>query len=140
MDLILRDGYIYLVKNEVPANNRIEGRVITKYLKDPANTKLYFSLNDEPFKPLPSSILIIEKEDLKKPFLDLKIKAQTKEGTEVFHSDRLPITYTLVIGERLEDTYTRTITAILKRLDRMDKKVREAEEKLQNLEEVGELI
>ena len=140
MDIILRDGYIYLVKNEVSPNNRIEARIITKHLNNPENKVLSYSINDAPFKSLSGNILVLEESDLKKPYLDLKIKAQSKEGTEVFRSDRLPLTRTLVLGERLEDTYTRTITAVLKRLDWYDNRLREIEQRLTDLEEVGELI
>jgi hypothetical protein len=133
MQFILKDGYIYLVKNEAPANNKIEGTVVIKYVDDYENKKFLYSVNDKPYQPIKDEKVIIEKEELDKPYLDLKIKAQNKNGVEVFKTDELPITYSLVLGGSLEDSYTRTISAILRRLDFMEKRLRE-------IEEVGELI
>ena len=140
IDLILRNGYIYLVKNEVLANNKIEGRIITKHLKNPHDVTLYYSVNNGPFNAINRNHLVIERSEIKHPYLDLKIKAQSKEGTEVFRSDTLPLTNILVLGERLEDSYTETLKAILNRLDEIDERFRKVEQRLTDLEEVGELI
>lgn len=133
MQFILKDGYIYLVKNEVSPNNKVEGTVVIKYVDDHENKRFSYSVNDKPYKKLLNETIVIEKTDLDKPYLDLKIKASNKEGTEIFKTDRLPITYSLVIGGKIEDSYTQTMNMIMRRLNRV-------ELRLKQLEEVGELI
>lgn len=133
MQFILKDGYIYLVKNEVSPNNRVEGTVIVKYVDDFENKRFAYSVNDGPYKTIQNETIVIEKEELNKPYLDLKIKASNKEGTEVFKTDRLPITYSLVIGGKVEDSYPQTINVLMSRLNKV-------EQRIQDLEEVGELI
>ncbi len=147
INLILRDGYIYLVKNKILANNNIEANVITKYVDNFENKRFSYSFNDGPFHPIKDEKIIIKREDIKKPYLDLRIKT----GDEVFRSDRLPLTYSLVIGAPIEDVYEQTLNGIFKRLDRLDEKIinevlgleKEIDalrERITNLEEVGELI
>lgn len=133
MQFILRDGYIYLVKNEVSPNNRVEGTVVIKYVDDYENKRFSYSVNDGPYNPIKDEKIVIAKEELDKPYLDLKIKATNKQGTEVFKTDKLPITYSLVIGGKIEDSYTQTMNMIMRRLNRV-------ELRLKDLEEVGELI
>lgn len=133
MQFILKDGYIYLVKNEVSPNNRVEGTVVIKYIDDYENKKFSYSVNDGPYKPIKNERLYIDKEELNKPYLDLKIKASSKEGAEIFKTDRLPITYSLVIGGKIEDSYTQTMNMLMNRLNKV-------EQRLKDLEEVGELI
>ena len=133
MQFILKDGYIHLVKNEVRENNKIEGTVVIKYVDDYENKSFSYSINESPYKKITDEKIVIERKELDKPYLDLKIKASNKEGPEVFKSDRLPITYTLLIGGKLEDSYTQTMNMIFKRLEKIEQRVTE-------LEEVGDLI
>lgn len=133
MQLILKDNYIYVVKNEVSPNNRVEGTVVVKYVDDFENKRFSYSVNGASFKPIINETIIIEKEELDKPYLDLKIKASNKEGTEIFKSDRLPITYSLVIGGKVEDSYPQTMRVLMNKISELEKRVRD-------LEEVGELI
>jgi hypothetical protein len=133
MEFILKDGYIYLVKNETSENNRVEGTVVFEYVKDYRNKSFHYSVNGNAYQPIKNEKIIIEKSELDKPYLDLKIKASSKEGIEVFKSDKLPITYLLVIGGKVEDAYTNTLNMIMTRLTRL-------ENRLKDLEEVGELI
>jgi len=147
MQLVLKDGYIYLVKNKILANNKIEADVIVKYVDNFENKRFSYSFNDGPFHPIKDEKIIIKREDIKKPYLDLKIKA----GNEVFRSDRLPLTYSLVVGAPIEDAYEQTLNIIFKRLDKLDeritnevlgleKEIEALRERITNLEEVGELI
>ena len=147
MDLVLKDGYIYLVKNKILANNIIEANVIVKYVDNFENKRFSYSFNDGAFHPIKDEKIIIKREDIKKPYLDLKIKA----GNEVFRSDRLPLTYSLVVGAPIEDAYEQTLNMIFKRLDKLDerisnevlgleKQIDALRERITNLEEVGELI
>jgi hypothetical protein len=122
-----------LVKNEVSENNRVEGTVVLKYVEDYENKRFYYSVNDGIYKPIKNETIIIERAELDKPYLDLKVKASNKEGTQVFKTDKLPITYSLVIGGKLEDSYTQTINMLMKRLNKLEQRVTE-------LEEVGDLI
>ena len=147
MDLVLKDGYIYLVKNTISANNTIEANVIVKYVNNYENKRFSYSFNDGPFLPIKDEKIIIKKEDIKKPYLDLRIKA----GDEMFKTDRLPLTYSLVIGAPVEETYEQTLNVLFRRLDKQDKNILQYKEELlkeiealreriKNLEEVGELI
>ena len=147
MDLVLKDGYIYLVKNTISANNTIEANVIVKYVNNYENKRFSYSFNDGPFLPIKDEKIIIKKEDIKKPYLDLRIKA----GDEMFKTDRLPLTYSLVIGAPVEETYEQTLNVLFRRLDKQDKDILQYKEELlkemealreriKNLEEVGELI
>jgi hypothetical protein len=133
MDFILKDGYIYLVKNEVSPNNKIEGNVIIKYVDDYQNKSFSYSFNNNPYVPIKGEKIVIQKEELDKPYLDLKIKASNKEGTEIFKTDQLPITYSLVIGAKVEDSYPHTMNMIMNRLTSL-------EQRIKHLEEVGDLI
>jgi hypothetical protein len=133
MDFILRNGYIYLVKNEVSPNNKVEGNIITSFVKNPEDKTFSFSVNEGNYKPALGNKVIIETEELNKPYLDLKIKVSGPEGSQVYKTDRLPITLALVLGEKLEDSYTKTINAIFARLLKLEQRVKD-------LEEVGDLI
>jgi hypothetical protein len=147
MQLILKDGYIYLVKNKILANNNIEADVITKYVDNFENKRFSYSFNDGPFHPIKDEKIIIKREDIKKPYLDLRIKA----GDEIFKSDRLPLTYSLVIGAPVEEVYEQTLNAIFKQLTTVNEdlaleksalqnQIDALRERIKNLEEVGELI
>lgn len=147
MDLVLKDGYIYLVKNTVSANNNIEANVIVKYINNYENKRFSYSFNDGPFLPIKNERIVIKKEDIKKPYLDLRIKA----GDEMFKTDRLPLTYSLVIGAPVEEVYEQTLNTIFKRLttlkeemnlqkQELQNEMEALREKIKNLEEVGELI
>jgi hypothetical protein len=147
MDLVLKDSYIYLVKNKISANNNIEANVITKYVDNFENKRFSYSFNDGPFYPIKNEKIIIKREDIKKPYLDLRIKA----GDEMFKSDRLPLTYSLVIGAPVEEVYEQTLNAIFKQLTntneelalnvlKLQNQIDALRERITNLEEVGELI
>lgn len=133
MDFILRDGYIYLVKNEVSPNNKVEGNIITDFVKNPEDKTFSFSVNESNYKPVLGNKIVIEPEELKKPYLDLKIKVSGSDGVQIYKTDRLPITLALVVGQKLEDSYTKTINAIFSRLLQLEQRVKD-------LEEVGDLI
>ena len=147
MDLVLRDGYIYLVKNTISRNNTIEANVIIKYVDNFENKKFLYSVNDGPFKQIKNEKIVITKDELDKPYLDLKIKA----GNEIFKTDRLPLTYSLLIGAPIEEAYEQTLNTLFKRLttlkDEMNmqkqglqNEIQALRERIKNLEEVGELI
>lgn len=147
MDLVLRDGYIYLVKNTISRNNTIEANVIIKYVDNFENKKFLYSVNDGPFKQIKNEKIVITKDELDKPYLDLKIKA----GNEIFKTDRLPLTYSLLIGAPIEEAYEQTLNTLFKRLttlkDEMNlqkqslqNEIQALRERITNLEEVGELI
>ena len=147
MELVLRDGYIYLVKNKVSADNNIEADVVVKYIDNHQNRTYHYSINGGAFKPIRNLKLKIEREDLKGPYLDLRIKA----GDEIFKSDKLPLTYSLIVGAPIEDVYEQTINALFNRITNVNqrlmkkeaellKKIEELNKRIIDIEERGELL
>lgn len=146
MNFVLKDGYIYLVKNSVPANNKIEAKVVTEYISDP-NAKLSYSFNEGPFKPIKNKKIVIEKDEIKKPYLELRIKA----GGQIFKTDKLPLTYSLIVGAPIEDCYEETMNVLFKRVSNVVSEfkrvetnllneIKKLEEKIKELEEVGDIV
>lgn len=147
MQLVLRDGYIYLVKNKVSANNKIEADVIVKYVENHDTKRFSYSINDGPFKAIQNEKIIIDKSEIDKPYLDLRIKA----GNEIFKTDRLPLTYSLVIGAPIEETYEQTLNVLFKRISGLHSEmisqknellneINKLKERITQLEEVGDLL
>ena len=133
MDFVLKDGYIYLVKNQVLPNNKIEGNVIVNQVKNFTNKTFSYSINEKPYRPVVNNFLIIEREDLQKPYLELVIKASGDGGTELFKSDRIALTHAVIVGESVENSYPHIINTL-------NKKVAQLEQRVIDLEQVGDLI
>ena len=133
MDFVLKDGYIYLVKNQVLPNNKIEGNVIVNQVENFTNKTFSYSINEKPYRPVVNNFLIIEREDLQKPYLELVIKASGDGKTEIFKSDRIALTHAIIVGESVEDSYPHIINTL-------NRKVRQLEQRVTELEQVGDLI
>lgn len=144
MQFILKDGYIYLVKNEIPENNKFEGNVVIKYVDNFENKKFYFSVNNKKYRLIKNETIVFEDEDLAGPFIELTIKAVNKEEVNVFKSDRLPLTRSIIVGEKIEEVYPNAINGLNEHIEkvyeRLQKQVKRLEKRIQDLEEVGELI
>lgn len=144
MQFILKDGHIYLVKNEVSENNKFEGTVVIKYVDDYENKKFYYSVNGSKYRPIEDETIHFKKEVLQNPYLELTIKATSKEETLVFRTDKLPLTRTVIIGEKVEDVYPNMINGLNERIEKSEKKltklIQQLTQRVTELEEVGDLI
>lgn len=144
MQFILKDGYIYLVKNEVPENNKIEGTVVIKYVNDYENKKFYYAVNGEKFKLIKNETITISEEHRAKPFIELVVKAVGKEEVDIFKTDKLPLTRMVILGEKVEDVYPKSILGLREAIENLDKKyenlLKRLEQRVTELEEVGDLI
>jgi hypothetical protein len=144
MQFILKDGHIYLVKNEVSENNKFEGTVIIKYVDNFENKKFYYSINGSKYELIKNEVIYFTKEVLQNPYLELTIKATDKDETLVFRTDKLPLTRSIIIGEKVEDVYPNMINGINQRIEKTEKKltklIQELKQRVTELEEVGDLI
>jgi hypothetical protein len=144
MQFILKDAHIYLVKNEVSENNKFEGTVIIKYVDNFENKKFYYSINGSKYELIKNEVIHFKKEVLQNPYLELTIKATDKDETLVFRTDKLPLTRSIIIGEKVEDVYPNMINGINQRIEKTDKKltklIQELKQRVTELEEVGDLI
>lgn len=144
MQFILKDGYIYLVKNEIPENNKFEGNVVIKYVDNFENKKFYFSVNNKKYRPIVNETITLEDEDLAGPYIELIIKAVNKDEVDVFKSDRLPLTRSIIVGEKIEDVYPNAINGLNQHIEkvyeRLQDQVKRLEKRIKDLEEVGDLI
>jgi hypothetical protein len=122
MKFVLKDKFIHIVNSTGLVNNKLGAEVVTKYVDDYQRKVFRYRINDKPYVLLPSdNIIMFEDEDYKNGSVDLVIKTMDADGvTEYFKSDRIPVTFAVVFGKRIEDAYPEVIKHILERLDRMD--------------------
>jgi hypothetical protein len=144
MDFILKDGYIYLVKNEIPENNKFEGNVVLKYVDDYEHKKFYYSINHGKYHLIKDEIIRFTQDDLKGPYVEITVKAIGKDKTDVFKTDKLPLTRSLILGEKTEDVFPQAINGmnlhIEKVYESLLEKIKLLEKRVKDLEEVGDLI
>jgi len=121
MKFVLKDKFIHIVNSEGIANNKLEAEVVTKYVDDYQTKVFRYKINDKPYVLLDNNKIVFDKEDYKHGVVNLAIKTMDSEGnTEYFKADRIPVTFAVVFGKRIEDAYPEVIRHILERLDRMD--------------------
>ena len=130
MQFILKDGFIYIVNNTGIVNHNIEGDIIIKYVEDFENRKFEFSVNGNGFKPVVNERIIILKEELKKPYVDLVIRGIGKDDVKTYKVDKVPLTYAVIFGENIQNAYPEKIRALDEKTDRV---VEEVEEKLSQM-------
>jgi hypothetical protein len=120
MKFVLKDGFIHIVNSEGIANNKLEAEVVTKYVDD-YRTKRFYKVNNHPFKAITDNTIVFDREDYKHGFVQLAIKATDSEGnSEYYKADRIPVTFAVIFGKRIEDAYPEVIRHLLERMDRMD--------------------
>jgi hypothetical protein len=121
MKFVLKDKFIHIVNSEGIANNKLEAEVVTKYVDDYQRKVFRYKINDKPYVLLDNNKIVFDKEDYKHGVVNLAIKTMDSEGnTEYYKADRIPVTFAVIFGKRIEDAYPEIIKHILERLDRMD--------------------
>ena len=140
MKFILRDGHIHIVNNTGLANNNIEASVITDYVVDARNKNFEYSVNGLPFKKIEHGKILITRDELKKPYIDLVIHGIGKRGVDKFTVDRLPLTYALVFGERIDNAYPEKFHQLEAKIDRITKTIEDVLGYVEELEKKGRLL
>ncbi len=121
MKFVLKDGFIHIVNSEGIANNKLEAEVVTKYVDDYKRKVFRYKINNKAFELLKDNKIIFGEEDYKHGVVDLAIKVIDTDGnSEYFKADRIPVTFAVIFGKRIEDAYPEVIRYVLERLDRMD--------------------
>lgn len=112
MKFILKEKLIHIVDNHGLPNNNIEGEVYTPELED---YKLEYSINNKQYKPL-DKVLVINKEELNKPFIDITIRASKGKDVVFYKADKIPLSHAVMFGGTMEDRYPEVIKLLLKRM------------------------
>lgn len=140
MQFILRDGYIHIVNNTGLANNNIEASVVTKYVRDAKNKSFEYSVNGLPFKKIEHGKITIHKDELKKPYIDLVIQGISRAGVEAFKVERIPLTYAVILGERIDNAYPEKFHQLEAKIDRITETVKDVLSYVEELEKKGRLL
>ena len=109
---ILKENLIHIVDNHGLPNNNIEGDFDASELD---GYKLEYSVNGKEYKPLKEK-LIINKEELTKPSIDILVRGTKGKEVVYYKSDTVPLTHTIIFGGALEDKYPEVIKLLLKRM------------------------
>lgn len=120
MKFVLKDGFIHIVNSTGIANNKLEAEVVVKYVDHYKDTHFDYKINNNPYKPLTNNRILFTKDDYAQGVLSLTVRATRNGEFEYFTADRIPVTFAVVFGKRIEDAYPEVIRHILERLDRMD--------------------
>lgn len=121
MRFVLKDGFIHIVNSEGIANNKLEAEVVTKYVDDYKRKVFRYRINNKPFELLNDNKIVFDPEDYRQGIINLAIKVIDSEGnSEYFKADRIPVTFAVIFGKRIEDAYPEVIQHLLERMDRMD--------------------
>jgi hypothetical protein len=139
MRFILKDNHIFVVENHDLVYNKIEGDIIADNVFA-QNVKIQFSINGGLFKDVENNRIIIQKEELKEPYFELKVRALHKDMIELFVSDRIPLTHAILLGQPMEDTYPQIIRALLKETSRLDAQQKEIIKVLEYLDTKGDVL
>lgn len=112
MKFILKENIIHIVDNHGLPNNNIEGDFDASELE---GYKLEYSVNGKEYKPLKDK-LVINKEELKKPSVEIVVRGTKGKEVVYYKSDTVPLTHTIIFGGALEDKYPEVIKLLLKRM------------------------
>ena len=112
MTFVLKEKLIHIVDNHGLPNNNIEGEVDASELE---GYKLEYSINGKEYRPLLDK-LVINKEELKKPSIEITVRGIKDKEVVYYKSDTVPLTHTIVFGGALEDKYPEVIKLLLKRM------------------------
>lgn len=140
MQIILKDGYITILNNTGNVGSKIQADVVIKYVDGFEHSKFFYSINNEKYLPIEKEQITFTQEHLSKPYIDLKIKAETKAGTALFKSDRIPLTHAIVFGENIEDAYPEKIKAIEKEIQHLRKTSMKILDYIEEVEKRGRLL
>ena len=141
MKFVLKDGFIHIVNSQGIANNKLEAEVVTKYVDDYKRKVFRYKINDKPFVLLNDNKIVFDKDDYKHGMINLAIKTMDGEGnTEYFKADRIPVTFAVIFGKRIEDAYPQVIQHILERLDRMDVVLSNVIDAMEEVDKKGNLL
>lgn len=140
MQFILKDSYIHIVNNSGIANNNIEADVILEYVNDIKKKKFEYAVNGSPFKPIEDKKILIQKDELKKPYIDLEIRAIGPKGVQTFKAERTPLTYAVIFGKSIEEAYPAKIHQLEEKLDRFIKTAENILSYVEELEKKGRLL
>lgn len=121
MKFILKDKFIHIVNSTGLANNKVVAEVIIKYVDDFDKKVFRYKLNDGNYEVLQNNEIVFTPKDYEKGYVDLIIKATDADGVaEYYKSDRIPVTFAVVFGQRIDEAYPEIIRHLLERMDRMD--------------------
>lgn len=137
---ILKDGFIHILENTGLLGSKIEAEIVFKYVEDYENKKFSVSVNEGNFVPIKDGKFTIQKEDLNKPQIDIKIKATNDKGVEYFKTDKIPVTYAILFGKSVEDAYPEYLKALNKRLDRTDETLTQILDIMKAIDSKGSLF
>lgn len=140
MKFVLKDGFIHIVNSEGIANNKLEAEVVTKYVDDHKDKVFDYKINNGKFIPLKNNRIQFAPEDYKEGVVDLIIRATKDREAEHFTADRIPVTFSVVFGKRIEEAYPEVIRHILERLDRMDVVLTNVIDAMEEVDKKGNLL
>ncbi len=121
MKFVLKDSFIHIVNSEGIANNKLEAEVVTRYVDGYTTKRFHYQVNNRPYKAIKNNLIEFHREDYEHGFIHLAIKATDQHGhTEYFKADRIPVTFAVIFGKRIEEAYPEVLRHLLERMDRMD--------------------
>jgi hypothetical protein len=65
--------------------------------------------------------IVFLREDYEHGVVNLAIKATDSQGnSQYFKADRIPVTFAVIFGKRIEEAYPEVLRHLLERMDRLD--------------------
>ncbi len=121
MKFVLKDSFIHIVNSEGLANNKLEAEVVTKYVDGYHGKRFHYKINNKPFEPVRDNKIVFLREDYEHGVVNLAIKATDSQGnSQYFKADRIPVTFAVIFGKRIEEAYPEVLRHLLERMDRLD--------------------
>lgn len=140
MKLILKDKFIHIVNSTGTANNKVVAEVVTQYVDGHQDKLFEYKVNKKEYRPIENSEIVFTPDDYEKGYVDLIIRVREGEDFEYFKSDRIPVTFAVVFGDRIEEAYPEVLRHLLTRMDRMDVVLTNIIDAMEEVDKKGELL
>lgn len=140
MKFILKDGFIHIVNSTGMANNKVVAEVVTQYVDDFANKLFEYKVNDKSYQTLVDNRIEFTKKDYEQGYVDLMIRAIHDGNIEYYKSDRIPVTFAVVFGNRIDEAYPEVIRHLLDRMDRIDVVLTNVIDAMEEVDKKGNLL
>jgi hypothetical protein len=140
MKFILKDKFIHIVNSTGTANHKVVAQVVTNYVDNDTNKIFEYKLNGEDYKRIVNSQITFKPKDYDKGYVDLIIRARKDDEFEYYRADRIPVTFAVVFGDRIDEAYPEVLRHLLARMDRMDVVLTNIIDAMEEVDKKGDLF
>jgi hypothetical protein len=140
MKFILKDKHIFVVENQDLVYNIIEGDVILDEAFSSSDVKLQFSVNGGLYREIEGGKISVSKDEIKEAYFELTIRALFKDFSEVFKSDKIPLTHAIILGHSMEYSYPEIIRSLIQATSRLEAQQKDIIKVLNYLDTKGDVL